>query len=325
MNYRLCYSARPASRILFQTRLIRPQCVYKAGIGSLRALSTESNSSPATFPNSTTQPRQPIEYNGPLADTYQRLKLFSLTSLSLATLMTPLMFIIDSSMPFAGRAVLGFTAMSTSGLSTALIAWLGSTYVTKVRVEDVGVEGAGAGRRVHMTTKTMLLRERVTTVYDPSFLEHAEQYFNKVRLRNQIRVPMAEVEKNGMKLVDGMEETVAETLDEKGNVRGWWEVHWRREGDAGFPLPICTLTPTTAVFSSMGLIEVIANDRTGNKVRVKVDSEDTVEVLKKMIAAQMGTDWEKIVLKKWYTVFKNHITLADYEIHDGQSLEMYYS
>ncbi|CCA70536.1 related to ubiquitin-like protein Hub1 [Serendipita indica DSM 11827] len=75
----------------------------------------------------------------------------------------------------------------------------------------------------------------------------------------------------------------------------------------------------------MGLIEVIANDRTGNKVRVKVDSEDTVEVLKKMIAAQMGTDWEKIVLKKWYTVFKNHITLADYEIHDGQSLEMYYS
>ncbi|CCA70537.1 hypothetical protein PIIN_04474 [Serendipita indica DSM 11827] len=148
--------------------------------------------------------------------------------------MTPLMFIIDSSMPFAGRAVLGFTAMSTSGLSTALIAWLGSTYVTKVRVEDVGVEGAGAGRRVHMTTKTMLLRERVTTVYDPSFLEHAEQYFNKVRLRNQIRVPMAEVEKNGMKLVDGMEETVAETLDEKGNVRGWWEVHWRREGDAGF-------------------------------------------------------------------------------------------
>jgi hypothetical protein len=35
-------------------------------------------------------------------------------------------------------------------------------------------------------------------------------------------------------------------------------------------------------------------------VRVKVDSEDTVEVLKKMIAAQMGTDWQKIVLKKWW-------------------------
>ncbi len=59
-----------------------------------------------------------------------------------------------------------------------------------------------------------------------------------------------------------------------------------------------------------------------------------------MIAAQMGTDWQKIVLKKWcvhytsghtalilhrYTTFKNHITLGDYEIHDGSSLEMYYS
>lgn len=69
----------------------------------------------------------------------------------------------------------------------------------------------------------------------------------------------------------------------------------------------------------------IANDRTGTKVRVKVDSEDTVEVLKKMIAAQMGTDWQKIVLKKWYNTYKNHITLGDYEIHDGMSLEMYYN
>jgi len=45
--------------------------------------------------------------------------------------------------------------------------------------------------------------------------------------------------------------------------------------------------------------------------------------LKKLIAAQTGTDWRKIQLKKWYTSFKDHITLADYEIHDGMSLEMY--
>lgn len=25
-----------------------------------------------------------------------------------------------------------------------------------------------------------------------------------------------------------------------------------------------------------------------------------------------------------YTIFKNHITLADYEIHDGANLELYY-
>lgn len=30
-----------------------------------------------------------------------------------------------------------------------------------------------------------------------------------------------------------------------------------------------------------------------------------------------GTRPEKIRIQKWYTVYKDHITLADYEIHDG--------
>ena len=34
--------------------------------------------------------------------------------------------------------------------------------------------------------------------------------------------------------------------------------------------------------------------------------------------------WDKIVLKKWYTIFKDHIALEDYEIHDGMNLELYY-
>ena len=77
-------------------------------------------------------------------------------------------------------------------------------------------------------------------------------------------------------------------------------------------------------------------------VRVKCSPEDTVGDLKKLIAAQTGTDARKIQLKKWcapelslrvvsltgvcvrrYTIYKDHITLADYEIHDGMSLEMY--
>ncbi|GAA5980019.1 hypothetical protein JCM10908_001501 [Rhodotorula pacifica] len=72
----------------------------------------------------------------------------------------------------------------------------------------------------------------------------------------------------------------------------------------------------------MALIEIIANDRLGNKVRVKCDSDDTVGDLKKLIAAQTGTKAEKIILKKWYTIYKDHITLRDYEINDGMSLEM---
>ncbi|KAJ3760680.1 ubiquitin-related domain-containing protein [Lentinula raphanica] len=73
----------------------------------------------------------------------------------------------------------------------------------------------------------------------------------------------------------------------------------------------------------MALIEIIVNDRLGRKVRVKCSRYDTVGDLKKLIAAQTGTHHSKIQLKKWYTIYKDHITLSDYEIHDGMSLEMY--
>ncbi|KAG7316148.1 hypothetical protein KOW79_021014 [Hemibagrus wyckioides] len=76
--------------------------------------------------------------------------------------------------------------------------------------------------------------------------------------------------------------------------------------------------------SSAEMIEVVCNDRLGKKVRVKCNSDDTIGDLKKLIAAQTGTRWDKIVLKKWYTIFKDHVSLADYEIHDGMNLELYY-
>ncbi|CAF0796123.1 unnamed protein product [Rotaria sordida] len=72
------------------------------------------------------------------------------------------------------------------------------------------------------------------------------------------------------------------------------------------------------------MIEVICNDRLGKKVRVKCNSDDTIGDLKKLIAAQTGTKAEKIILKKWYNIYKDNITLADYEIHDGMNIELYY-
>ncbi len=72
------------------------------------------------------------------------------------------------------------------------------------------------------------------------------------------------------------------------------------------------------------MIEIIVNDRLGKKLRIKASPQDTIAELKMVIAAASGTKPEKIVLKKWYTVYKDHITLEDYEIHDGMSLEMYY-
>ncbi|KAK6331639.1 ubiquitin-like modifier hub1 [Orbilia javanica] len=73
------------------------------------------------------------------------------------------------------------------------------------------------------------------------------------------------------------------------------------------------------------MIEVTCNDRLGKKVKVKCEPDDTIGDFKKLLAAQIGTSPEKIVLKKWYTTFKDHITLGDYEIGNGSSVELYYS
>ncbi|RWS24786.1 biotin--protein ligase-like protein [Leptotrombidium deliense] len=72
------------------------------------------------------------------------------------------------------------------------------------------------------------------------------------------------------------------------------------------------------------MIEITCNDRLGKKVRIKCNADDTIGDLKKLIAAQTGTRADKIVLKKWYVIYKDHITLEDYEIHDGMNLELYY-
>ena len=59
------------------------------------------------------------------------------------------------------------------------------------------------------------------------------------------------------------------------------------------------------------MVEIEVNDRLGKKVRVKCSPQDTIGDFKKLVAAQIGTDPKKIVLKKWYKEFKDHITLDD--------------
>jgi ubiquitin-like protein 5 len=63
----------------------------------------------------------------------------------------------------------------------------------------------------------------------------------------------------------------------------------------------------------------------GRKIRVKCEPDDTVGDLKNLVAAQTGTRAEKIRIQKWHTVYKDHITLADYEIKDGMGLELFYN
>lgn len=73
------------------------------------------------------------------------------------------------------------------------------------------------------------------------------------------------------------------------------------------------------------MIEVIANDRHGRKERIKCYPSDTILVLKKLIAAKLGTRWEKLKLQRANAALSDQITLEDYEIKNGSSLEIYYN
>lgn len=72
------------------------------------------------------------------------------------------------------------------------------------------------------------------------------------------------------------------------------------------------------------MIAITVNDRLGKKVRILCNEDDTIGDIKKVIAVKTGTNADRIMLKKWYTIFKDHITLEDYEIGDGSNLELYY-
>ncbi|KAI5970517.1 HUB1 [Candida margitis] len=72
------------------------------------------------------------------------------------------------------------------------------------------------------------------------------------------------------------------------------------------------------------MIEVQANDRLGKKIKVKCLPTDSIGDLKKVLGAQIGTPYEKIILRKGHQIYKDHISLDDYEIHDGFNFELYY-
>lgn len=106
-----------------------------------------------------------VLYQGPLTATFKRLKLFSLSSLSLSVSMAPLMFAVETNLPWSARAFLAGTAVSTSAVSTALIAWAGRSYVTALRVTKAPADDAI--EQLEITTMTFRLRPRITRVSLP--------------------------------------------------------------------------------------------------------------------------------------------------------------
>ena len=195
-----------------------------------------------------------IVYVGPLTQTFRRLKIFSLSSLVLASSLSPFIFIVESSLPSTARVALAATALATSGVSTALVAWCGRPYVTTLRrltstpaapaptipatstvtasatsgqpqTTHSHNENAPAG--IELTTLTLTLAPRATRVYDPAFLGDASRAFARWELARSVQLPPEDAASVRL----GEEETVAETLDAAGNVLGRWIVTWGENGE----------------------------------------------------------------------------------------------
>jgi len=193
-------------------------------------------------------------YVGPLTQTFRRLKIFSLSSLALASTLSPFIFIVESSLPSTARAALAATALATSGVSTALVGWCGRPYVTTLRrlspvtlLSTASVpssttqqqqqdqhqtqtthshnENAPAG--IELTTLTLTLSPRRTRVYDPVFLCDTPRAFARWELARRVQLPP----EDAAGVQPGTEETVAETLDGAGHVLGRWIVTWGKNGE----------------------------------------------------------------------------------------------
>ncbi|KAJ7198599.1 hypothetical protein GGX14DRAFT_666206, partial [Mycena pura] len=179
--------------------------------------------SPVDLPPVSISPDR-VLYRGPLAKTFKRLKIFSLSSLSLCVTMVPLMFAIETNLPWTARAALATTAIGTSSVSTGLIAFAGRSYVTALRCTKSPVDDTV--QQLEITTLSLLLQPRITRVFDPTFIVSTERPFAKWELAQLVLLPP-----NLRNTIPGQEETVAETCDAEGNVLGRWVVRWGEGGE----------------------------------------------------------------------------------------------
>ncbi|KAG2751702.1 hypothetical protein P692DRAFT_20727923 [Suillus brevipes Sb2] len=181
-------------------------------------------------PSSADSQAQPVAYHGPLTQTFRRLKIFSLSSLGLSCIMTPFIFIVESSLPLSARIVLAATALSTSSISTALVGWSGASYVVDLQklspADNGGIEG------IEMTTLTLTLKRLVTRVYDVDFLVETKRPFSKWELAQSVLLPPSKEDALMAEKSDapGEEETIAETFNATGEIVGRWIVKWENDG-----------------------------------------------------------------------------------------------
>ncbi|KAJ7503023.1 hypothetical protein B0H11DRAFT_1711404 [Mycena galericulata] len=138
--------------------------------------------------------------------------------------MAPLMFAVETNLPISARVCLAAIAVGTSSVSTALIAWVGRSYVTALRLTKAPSDNTI--EQLEVTTLTLTLQPRITRVFDPTFVVPTTRPFAKWELAQLVLLPP-----DLRNTTAGQEETVAETVDAKGHVLGRWVVRWGEGGE----------------------------------------------------------------------------------------------
>jgi hypothetical protein len=178
-------------------------------------------------------------YEGPLSATFRRLKLFSLGSLALASVLTPVLLLAPGEISMAGRVGLCITALATSGVSTALIAWIGTPYVGTMRL-------LATPQRQHvmeLNTLDWRLRKQTTLVYEPAFLRPTSRPFAAWEVTNNAPAPRDAPQAETTT-------KVAETIDDKtGTSKGTWAVTYAPAADGGASAKVVVKGKPTRYFN----------------------------------------------------------------------------
>ena len=281
---RCIITSHPVVPALTHRRLHTRTAPTRPTPSDVRAVSPSSSSSPAATSLSTAavadvtrdaQPRNDdsddnasIIYVGPLTQTFRRLKIFSLSSLALASTLSPFIFIVESSLPSTARAGLAATALATSGVSTALVAWCGRPYVTTLRRLTTTAPPSLSPSSPSSPSPTTSATEASTTTSGskqpqqpsqqtthshnenaPAGIELTTLTLTLARRTTRVYDPVFLCDtprafarwelaqrvqlppEDALGVCPGAEETVAETLDGVGRVLGRWIVTWGENGE----------------------------------------------------------------------------------------------
>jgi hypothetical protein len=161
-----------------------------------------------------------------MAATFYRLKLFSLGSLTLASAFTPVFLLAASDLSLAGRLGLSATAIVTSVVSTALVAWIGKPYVGRMNLLPAPAERNGREPVIEAYTITWRIRTLQTRIYQPSLIRPTSRPFASWELpENPGGVfPLPQSTSGSESGAKADRVLVSETFDAKsGKVVGkWW-------------------------------------------------------------------------------------------------------